>query len=874
MKKSIVGILAHVDAGKTTLSEAILYLGGAIRQQGRVDHQTAFLDHFALERQRGITIFSKQAKVTYGELKMTLLDTPGHVDFATEAERTLQVLDYAVLVISAIDGVQSHTETLWKLLKDRNLPVFLFINKMDIFSEEDRENKLAELEKELKSRLSERIVVAGKEEFLENAAMCDERAMNEYIETETLKEDTIAALTAKRRLFPCFFGSALKLEGVEDLLEGMGRYCLDKAYPNEFGAKVFKITRDEGGRRLTHLKVTGGSLRTKDMLGEEKADQLRVYSGNKYEVVQEISAGEICAVTGFENTYSGQGFGIEEEAPAGSLLPVMTYQVLLPDHADPIVMLTNLKKLEEEEPSLHVIWDEGLKEIHVRIMGSVQMEILKETILEQFGVAVEFDTGHIMYRETIAGPVEGMGHFEPLRHYAEVRLLLEPLPLGSGLVFESALREDELDLNWQRLILTHLGEREHPGVLTGSPITDMKITLIGGKAHLKHTEGGDFREAVYRAVRQGLKSGESLLLEPMYAFTLEVPAGQIGRAMSDIKRMQGSFDVPLTEKDMAVLSGKVPVATSVNYQSSVAAYTKGKGRLSLQSAGYDLCHNPDEVIEEIGYDSEKDIENPTGSVFCDHGAGIYKKWDEVPCYMHTQSKTHPFILNEAEEGESESIHWGNGEGRDHSRGSGLAYDGALDKELEAIMLREFGEIKRPSYKEAQVSYHAEGKTVDAEGYEKNRKQKKIQKEEPYLLVDGYNIIHAWKELKELAENNLDAARGRLADILCNYQGFTKEHVILVFDAYKVKGSKGEVEAFHNIHIVYTKEKETADMYIEKVTKEIGKRYRVRVATSDGMEQLIAMGHGAVRISAAEFEKEMERTNEKIRDKIKTNRMES
>lgn len=873
MKKPIVGILAHVDAGKTTLSEAILYLGGAIRQQGRVDHQTAFLDNFALERQRGITIFSKQAKVTYGEMEMTLLDTPGHVDFATEAERTLQVLDYAILVISAIDGVQSHTETLWKLLQDRKLPTFLFINKMDIFPEEEREARLIELEQELKSRLSKEIVVAGQADFMENAAMCDESAMNEYIETETLKDDTIAALTAKGKLFPCFFGSALKQYGVEELLEGMGQYCMNKAYPDEFGAKVFKITRDENGNRLTHVKITGGSLRTKEKLGSEKADQIRIYSGSKYEVAQEIKAGEICAVTGPEATYSGQGFGIEEESKSGSLMPVMTYQVLLPENIDSIVMLTNLKQLEEEEPSLHVIWNESLKEIHIRIMGMVQMEILKETIAERFGVAVEFDTGHIMYRETLAGPVQGMGHFEPLRHYAEVRLLLEPLPLGSGLIFESALREDELDLNWQRLILTHLGEREHAGVLTGSPIMDMKITLIGGKAHLKHTEGGDFREAVYRAVRQGLKGGESVLLEPVYAFTLKVPSLQIGRAMSDIKKMHGSFDVPLTEGEMSVLSGKVPVATSVNYQSSVAAYTKGKGRLSLQPAGYDICHNTEEVIEEIGYDSETDIENPTGSVFCDHGAGFYVKWDEVPAYMHTQSKISSPGQDMTEERDFQNAGQAMEEEPHAFKRERGEYSGALDKELEAIMLREFGEIKRPSYKEAKVSYHAEGRAVDAEGYEKSRKQKPARKEEPYLLVDGYNIIHAWKELKELAETNLDAARGRLVDILCNYQGFTKEHVILVFDAYKVKGSKGEVEAHQNIHIVYTKEKETADMYIEKVTKEIGKRYRVRVATSDGMEQLIAMGHGAMRISATEFEQEIERVNEKIREKIKTNCME-
>lgn len=867
MKKPIVGILAHVDAGKTTLSETILYLGGVIRQQGRVDHQTAFLDNFELERQRGITIFSKQAKVTHKELEMTLLDTPGHVDFATEAERTLQVLDYAILVISAVDGVQSHTETLWKLLQDRKLPVFLFINKMDIYPEEERKNRLAELEQELKSRLSEGIAVARQEDFLENAAMCDESAMNEYIETETLKTETIANLTLKRKLFPCFFGSALKLQGVEELLEGMGQYCINKTYPDEFGAKVFKITRDEKGNRLTHLKITGGSLRPKEMLGLEKADQIRVYSGSKYEAAQEVKAGEICTVTGLENTYSGQGFGIEEESKAGSLLPVMTYQVLLPENTDVVVMLTNLKKLEEEEPSLHVIWNESLKEIHIRIMGPVQMEILKETIAERFGVAVEFDTGHVMYRETLTAPVEGMGHFEPLRHYAEVRLLLEPLPLGSGLILESALREDELDLNWQRLILTHLGEREHAGVLTGSPITDMKITLIGGKAHLKHTEGGDFREAVYRAVRQGLKSGESILLEPVYAFTLEVPSEQIGRAMSDIQRMYGSFDAPMTEGERSVLSGKVPVATSVDYQSLVAAYTKGKGRLSLQPAGYDICHNAEEVIEEMGYDSETDTENPTGSVFCDHGAGFYVKWDEVPEHMHTQSKSYPSGQSDTEEGGFQNL------GQHAFKSEREAYSGALDKELEAIMLREFGEIKRPSYKEAKVSYHTEGKAVDAESYEKSRKQKPLQKEEPYLLVDGYNIIHAWKELKELAETNLDAARGRLIDILCNYQGYTEEHVILVFDAYKVKGSKGEVEAYQNIHIVYTKEKETADMYIEKVTKEIGKRYRVRVATSDSMEQLIAMGHGAMRISAPEFEQEIESVNEKIREKIKTNRME-
>lgn len=870
MKKIVVGILAHVDAGKTTLSEALLYRGGTIRKQGRVDHQDAYLDTFTLERQRGITIFSKQAKAVFGEMEMTLLDTPGHVDFSMEMERTLQVLDYAVLVISGTDGVQAHTETLWKLLEEYHIPTFLFVNKTDLLGETFTEEMRESMMKSFKERLDSSIVDFTEEvHMMEEAAMCGEDAMEEFLEKGSLSEETIALLAAERKLFPCFFGSALKLFGVDEFIKGMEAYCCELVYPEVFGVRVYKITRDEQGKRLTHLKLTGGSLKVKGLLNGEKVDQIRIYSGSKYEAVDEAFAGGIYAVTGPEKTYPGQGIGVEDEAANPVLSPVMTYQVLLPEDTDPAVALPKLRELEEEDPGLHVVWNESLKEIHVQIMGKVQLEILKDMIRERFGIEADFGTGSIVYKETIASAVEGVGHFEPLRHYAEVHLIMEPLPAGSGLVFDSSVSEDELDLNWQRLILTHLGEREHPGVLTGAAITDMRITLAGGRAHLKHTEGGDFRQATYRAVRQGLKSGESILLEPFYDFELEIPGEQIGRAMSDIRRMQGTFEPPETLGDTSLLKGRVPVASSVDYMSEVNAYTKGRGRLRLQFGGYGPCHNAEEVIEGIGYDSEEDVENPTGSVFCSHGSGFYVNWNEVPDHMHIESCMAKDNREQEKDREQEAVR-GEYDKAGQSKGNGKKkreWSGYADKELEEIMLREFGPVRRKEYGSRSQRYIAGGKSVDAGEYYKKHRDKNRNPAENYLLVDGYNIIFAWEELKDLAKTNLDAARGRLMDILCDYQGFTKCRLILVFDAYKVKGNPGEVGKYHNIHVVYTKEAETADMYIEKVTKEMAKDHRVRVATSDGLEQLIIMGHGAMRVSAAEFYREVMEVKKKVREII-------
>lgn len=870
MKKIVVGILAHVDAGKTTLSEALLYRGGTIRKQGRVDHQDAYLDTFTLERQRGITIFSKQAKAVFGEMEMTLLDTPGHVDFSMEMERTLQVLDYAVLVISGTDGVQAHTETLWRLLEEYHIPTFLFVNKTDLLGEEFTKEKQKSMVESFQERLDASIVDFTEESpMMEEAAMCGEDAMEEFLEKGSLSKETIALLAAERKLFPCFFGSALKLNGVDAFIKGMADYCCELAYPESFGARIYKITRDDQGKRLTHLKLTGGSLKVKGLLNGEKVDQIRIYSGSKYEVVDEAFAGGIYAVTGPAKTYPGQGIGVEDEAAKPVLSPVMTYQVLLPEDTDPAVALPKLRELEEEDPGLHVVWNERLKEIHVQIMGKVQLEILKDMIRERFGIEADFGTGSIVYKETIASAVEGVGHFEPLRHYAEVHLIMEPLSSGSGLVFDSSVSEDELDLNWQRLILTHLGEREHPGVLTGAAITDMRITLAGGRAHLKHTEGGDFRQATYRAVRQGLKSGESILLEPFYDFELEIPGEQIGRAMSDIRRMQGTFEPPETLGDTSLLKGRVPVASSVDYMSEVNAYTKGRGRLRLQFGGYGPCHNAEEVIERIGYDSEEDVENPTGSVFCSYGSGFYVNWNEVPDHMHIESCMAKDNREQEKDREQEAVR-GEYDKAGQSKGSGRKkreWSGYADKELEEIMLREFGPVKRKEYGSRNTRYIAGGKSVDAGEYYKKHRDKYTKPLENYLLVDGYNIIFAWDELKDLAKTNLDAARGRLMDILCDYQGFTKCHLILVFDAYKVKGNPGEVGKYHNIHVVYTKEAETADMYIEKVTKEMAKDHRVRVATSDGLEQLIIMGHGAMRVSAAEFYREVMEVKEKVREII-------
>ena len=908
MKHITIGILAHVDAGKTTLSECMLYLSGRIRKLGRVDHKDAFLDTYELERERGITIFSKQAELETGNLGITLLDTPGHVDFSAEMERTLQVLDYAILVINGADGVQGHTRTLWGLLKRYQIPTFLFINKMDQVGT-DKEKVLDDLQ----NRLDEACIdfTERSEEFFDSLAMCDEEAMEEYLETEKVEEDTIAEMIGMRKVYPCYFGSALKIEGVQEFMDGMADYiekneqwtekgehgkteayrksdqktgrkdsgALNEKDISEFGAKVYKISRDSSGSRLTHLKVTSGVLKVKDILNgyagkkssmnesdtsevsekstlgkeadrwEEKVNQIRIYSGEKYEMVQEAEAGMICAVTGLNYTYPGEGLGIEADSEAPALEPVLSYKIELPEGCDVHKMLGNLRILEEEDPMLKIVWNEELGEIHAKLMGAVQIEILKSLIKDRFGVEVEFDTGNIVYKETIQNTVEGVGHFEPLRHYAEVHLKMEPGERGSGIVIGTDCSEDMLDKNWQRLILTHLLEKEHRGVLTGSVITDMKITLTAGRAHLKHTEGGDFRQATYRAVRQGLMQAESLLLEPYYDFQLEVPSGMIGRALTDIQRMNGEAGTPQTEGEMTTIEGYAPVAAMRDYQMEVNAYTRGQGHLTCTFRGYEPCRNAEEVIENIAYDPERDTENPTGSVFCSHGAGFNVSWDKVPEYMHLENQLEKERALEEAKRQSRQIE------RQAPRAARTpkVYSKAEEKELEEIFIRTYGKVERKGGLTPQ--------TYESEYAKKQRKKEEAVQE--YLLVDGYNVIFAWEELKELAKVSIEAARDKLMDILCNYQGYKKCVLILVFDAYKVEGYTLEIQKYHNIHVVYTKEAETADQYIEKVVHHIGRKYHVTVVTSDGVEQVITMGQGGTRISSRDFLEEIEYTKKLI-----------
>ena len=848
-----VGLLAHVDAGKTTLSESILYQSGAIRNLGRVDHQDAFLDTDEMERERGITIFSKQAVLTWKDTEITLLDTPGHVDFSAEMERVLQVLDCAVLVISGADGVQGHTETLWKLLTRYGIPVFLFVNKMD-----QEGTDCGKLLAELKSRFSEGCidfgrVETGAEEVIEEIAVCDEQTMEEYLEKGSVAVASIRRLVADRKIFPCYFGSALHLQGVEELMNGICTYQMQKENPAAFGAKVYKIARDGQGNRLTYLKVTGGTLKVKDVIGEngDKVNQIRVYSGEKYELLSEADAGKVCAVTGLAETYPGQGLGAEKDSELPILEPVLTYRIILPDDCNVHTMLRDLKLLEEEEPELHVVWIEKSQEIHVQLMGDVQIEILQRIIKERFGVLVEFGEGSIVYKETIAAPVEGVGHFEPLRHYAEVHLRLEPGERGSGMQFDSECSEDVLDRNWQRLVLTHLEEKEHKGVLTGSVITDMKITLTSGKAHLKHTEGGDFRQATYRAVRQGLKKAESVLLEPYYEFRIELPSENVGRAMTDIQNRFGKFEAPETLGEMTVLTGIAPVSTLSGYQKDVIAYTGGRGRISLTLKGYDLCHNQEEVVAERGYDSELDLANPTGSVFCAHGAGFVVDWDEVEEYMHMERT----LDQTGEEGLAEVT-------LPKRRHSSIEL---TQEELDAIYVRTPDPVKQnhgPVTVCAKEKDREPGSAYTDPKWERRRREKEGRQE--YLLVDGYNIIFSWEELRELSEKDIGAARGKLADILSNYQGYRKCTLILVYDAYKVEGNPGEVMKYHNIYIVYTKEAETADQYIEKTVRRIAKDAAVTVATSDGLEQVIILGQGANRMSAPGLKEEIERTLAEVR----------
>ncbi len=849
-KKIVIGILAHVDAGKTTLSEGILYQTGTIRKLGRVDNRDAFLDTYELERARGITIFSKQAVFELGEKEVTLLDTPGHVDFSPEMERTLQVLDYAILVISGAEGVQGHTETLWRLLSRYQIPTFLFVNKMDQ-NGTDREKLLLELKK----RLSDNCIDfnGDLDNRCESLAMCDEKALELYLEEGSIPDAETARLIARRKAFPCYFGSALKLDGVEELLKGVEVYGEPPKFGKEFGARVYKISRDEQGNRLTHLKVTGGSLKVKTELSSsrqdgtgEKVNQVRIYSGMKYETVKEAEPGTVCAVTGPVDTFAGQGLGKERETKIPFLEPVLTYQMILPEDCDVHGMISKLRMLEEEEPQLHVVWNESAKELQVQVMGEVQIEILKSVIKERFRTEVEFGTGSIVYRETIREAAEGVGHFEPLRHYAEVHLLMEPGERGSGLQFDTRCSEDVLDRNWQRLILTHLGEKRHKGVLMGAELTDVKITLIAGRAHLKHTEGGDFRQATYRAVRQGLMEGGCEILEPYYEFRLELPVEYTGRAMADIDRMQGRFDAPVTEGDMAVICGKAPVACMRNYQMDVVSYTKGRGRLTCSPAGYERCHNEREVEEAVRYDPDADLDNPSGSVFCSHGAGYYVPWDQVKSFMHVES---PLGLPRGREKEVRTT-----QAADTAKSRDYYGD---DGELEEIFNRTFGANKRERYKEQGP------KRVVYESRPPVRVTKAEEPAEEYLLVDGYNVIFAWEELRMLAQATIDGARHKLMDILCNYQGYKKCILILVFDAYKVEGGIGQAIRYHNIHVVYTKEAETADQYIEKLAHRMGRNHQVTVATSDGLEQLIIRGEGCRLLSAQDLKEEILYANREI-----------
>ena len=828
----VLGILAHVDAGKTTLSEAMLYLSGKLKKLGRVDHRDSFLDNNSLERARGITIFSKQAVMPLGEMTVTLLDTPGHVDFSAEAERSLQVLDYAVLVISGTDGVQAHTETLWKLLERYNVPVLIFVTKMDLPGC-DRQ----EIMDGLRTRLSERCVdfSADGDALFESAAMCSEEAMDEYIETGSIGAERLRDMLRRREIFPCCFGSGLRTEGVAEFLDMLEIYARPGDYGEDFSARVYKIARDAQGNRMTFMKVTGGALRVRSLMKyadrdgnafEEKISQLRIYSGAKYDTAETVLPGQICAALGLTGTYPGQGLGAAGDFAEPLLEPVMSYRVILPPQSDPAVLLPKLMQLDQEDPQLHIVWNERTREISVQLMGRVQAEIFRSLVKERFDTDITLDTGRIMYRETIKDTVEGVGHFEPLRHYAEVHLLLEPLPRGSGIELSSSCPEDELDRSWQRLILTHLAEKQHIGVLTGSPVTDIRFTLAAGRAHIKHTEGGDFRQATYRAVRQGLMQAESLLLEPWYSFVLEVPAEQIGRAISDVRAMNGEIDSPEDAGGMMRLEGAAPVAGMNEYMQELLAYTHGRGRLSLTPGGYRACRDQQKIVDAIGYEPERDTDNPADSVFCSHGAGVNIPWDQVKDYMHLESCLKPPVEETAPAAAP--------------RYRSLSID---DRELEAIMEREFGKIKRPQYSARQVNAAAS--------------EPAFEKKPEFIIVDGYNLIFAWDELKKLAADRLDLARGRLMDMLSNYCGFTKAKLVLVFDGFRTPGNPGSREDYHNINVAFTKDGETGDAYIERLADEIGKNYSVRVVTSDNLIRLSALRSGVLRCSSGEFKNEVE-----------------
>lgn len=891
MKNIVAGILAHVDSGKTTLSEAMLYQAGQIRKLGRVDHQDTYLDTDSQEKDRGITIFSKQAELAYADMHIALLDTPGHVDFGTEMERTLQVLDYVVLVINGMDGVQSHTETLWKLLERYGIPVFIFVNKMDMTGY-DRDY----LMDNIRHRLSDGCVDFLCEDSGEQIAMCDEAMLEHFLETGANDEQDVVNAIAGRKLFPCYFGSALKNEGVSELLDGMNRYVVEPVRGEEFGARVFKIGRDDKGERLTYMKVTGGVLKLKDVLtlrnsqGEEsheKVNQIRVYSGAKYDMVTQVPAGCVCAVPGLVNTYGRQGIGACLDGELPSLEPVLSYKVMYPTDVDAVTMVSKLRLLEEEDPQLQVQWNETAGEIYIKVMGQVQLEVVAQMVRDRFGIAITYGQGRISYKETIAAPVMGVGHFEPLRHYAEVHLLLEPMENGSGMCFDSICSEDVLDKNWQRLILTHLQEREFRGVLTGSPITDMKISITAGRAHQKHTEGGDFRQATYRAVRQGLMMAESVLLEPVYAFKIEVPQEYAGRVLADIVKMSGTMDGQEISGETTVITGHAPVYTMREYYSELTAFSRGTGRLQVDIDGYQPCHNTEEVLAERHYDPELDRFNPSSSVFCAHGAGYLVDWYDVYENMHVKEDPGFEIsgqLGYTEDGYAMDIPV-------NRPGKSVSEMSITDEELSEIFARTFG----GDYKDKDVALNGRFRRTTSE-YKVNGQYNKSQSRdrqpgnwplvgsrpadrgiatpgafkrrksgEDYVIVDGYNVIFAWDTLRELSEHNIDSARGKLMDILSNYQGYMNCKLIVVFDGYKVKDNKGERFPYDDIEVVYTKEGETADAHIEKLTHELARKHKVTVVTSDGLEQIVTMGQGAIRMSSRDFKLEVERVNEHLRE---------
>lgn len=870
-KKHIcTGLLAHVDAGKTTLSEAMLYVSGSIRKMGRVDNQDTFLDTYELERARGITIFSKQAVCSWKNMEFTLLDTPGHVDFSAEMERTLQVLDYAVLIISMPDGVQGHTQTLWRLLRQYKIPVFIFINKTDQIPQDELEQVhkpalLAQLQKQLDDGCVD-FSKPDQEAFFDAVAMCGEEAMEQFLSQGSITADCIRNMILRREVFPCFFGSALRLTGVEQFLDGFCNYTKEPRYSRQFAAKVFKIARDEKGNRLTYLKITGGSLKVRTVLSakdgswEEKVSQIRVYSGAGFQAAGEVYAGTVCAVTGLTQTKPGEGLGAEADSMLPFLAPVLTYQILLPDGCDAALMLPKLRQLEEEEPQLHIIFHEQLQEIQAQLMGEIQLEILTSMIKERFGVPVEFGPGNIVYKETIADRVEGVGHFEPLRHYAEVHLLLEPGEAGSGMQFDTVCSEDVLSKNWQRLVLTHLNEREHKGVLTGSALTDIKITLLTGRAHLKHTEGGDFRQATYRAVRQGLMQAQSVLLEPYYDFILELPEQMVGRAMTDIETMHGQPGLPQVENGRAVLTGSAPVVTMSGYQKEVTEYTRGLGRLMCTLKGYAPCHNTEEVRNRLQYDPLSDLANPSSSVFCAHGAGFVVEWYEVKDYMHLESA---LAVTESDAGRLEEIRLMQEAEKLKKHAPSVRSESIGTDEVDKIIADTYQANKR-NKDQIKSKYKKEQKQPKKIVYDHPaQKDRRVTGRTQYFLVDGYNIIFAWKELSELAKDNIDGARGRLLDIMCNYQAVKKYCLIVVFDAYRVEGHQTEYYDYHNIHVVFTKEAETADQYIERFAHENGRKYDVTVATSDGLEQIIIRGQGCRLVSALELEEEVRMENRKM-----------